>query len=155
MDRQDDNLIAARRLAACSVIIVVYSLVLTAGLFIRLQARAWGFVLGAGEKAALVSSMVAHGIVLIKFWMHISADEQLGRFNEREQTPWKRWKLTDEDWRNRERRADYEIAVHDMVERTSTRRAPWILVEANDKLHARIKVLRSICEALEERLEGP
>ena len=97
--------------------------------------------------------LVAHGIVLIKFWMHISADEQLRRFNEREQTPWKRWKLTDEDWRNRERRADYEIAVHDMVERTSTRRAPWILVEANDKLHARIKVLRSICEALEERLE--
>ncbi len=63
MDRQDDNLIAARRLAACSVIVVVYSLVLTAGLFMRLQARAWGFVLGAGEKAALVSSMVAHGIV--------------------------------------------------------------------------------------------
>jgi polyphosphate kinase 2 (PPK2 family) len=99
--------------------------------------------------------LVDHGTVLLKFWMHISKQEQLRRFREREQTPWKRWKLTDDDWRNRERRDDYEIAVHDAVERTSTRHAPWILVEGNDKLYARIKVLRSICEALEKRLKRP
>ena len=95
-----------------------------------------------------------HGIALVKFWMNITKEEQLDRFHEREQTPWKRWKLTDEDWRNRERWEDYEIAVHDMVERTSTRRAPWILVEANDKLFARIKVLESVCDAIEARV-GP
>jgi polyphosphate:AMP phosphotransferase len=99
--------------------------------------------------------LVDHGTVLLKFWMHISKQEQLRRFREREQTPWKRWKLTDDDWRNRERWDDYEIAVHDAVERTSTRHAPWILVEGNDKLYARIKVLRSICEALEKRLKRP
>jgi polyphosphate:AMP phosphotransferase len=96
-----------------------------------------------------------HGIVLVKFWMHLTREEQLARFHEREQTPWKRWKLTEEDWRNRERWEDYEVAVHDMVERTSTRRAPWILVEANDKLFARIKVLESVCSAIEARVGPP
>ena len=97
--------------------------------------------------------LVDHGTVLVKFWMHISRRRSsFAAFNEREVTTYKRWKLTDEDWRNRGRRKDYEIAVHDMVERSSTRRAPWILVEGDDKLYARIKVLRSICEALEERL---
>jgi polyphosphate kinase 2 (PPK2 family) len=68
---------------------------------------------------------------------------------------WKRWKLTDEDWRNRERWDDYEIAVHDMVERTSTHRAPWIMVEANDKQFSRIKVLESVCSAIEARVGPP
>jgi len=99
--------------------------------------------------------LVDHGIVLLKFWMHISPEEQLRRFREREQTPYKRWKLTDEDWRNRERWQDYEVAVHDMVERTSTRTAPWILVEGNDKYHGRIKVLESVCDALEARVGSP
>ena len=99
--------------------------------------------------------LVDHGIVLLKFWMHISPEEQLRRFREREQTPYKRWKLTDEDWRNRERWHDYEVAVHDMVERTSTRTAPWILVEGNDKYHGRIKVLQSVCDALEARVGSP
>ena len=96
--------------------------------------------------------LVQSGIVLVKFWLHITQDEQLRRFQEREQTPYKAWKLTEEDWRNRERWVDYELAVNDMVERTSTRQEPWTLIEANDKRHARIEVLRTICERLEAAL---
>ena len=77
----------------------------------------------------------------MKFWLHITHDEQLRRFKERETAAYKHWKLTDEDWRNREQWDDYERAVNDMVERTSTRQAPWTLVEANDKYFARLKVL--------------
>lgn len=97
--------------------------------------------------------LVGHGIVLCKFWIHVSKDEQLRRFEERRDTPYKRWKLTDEDWRNRERWEDYELAVNDMVERTSTRRAPWTLVEGNDKRFARLKVLSTITERLAAGLE--
>jgi polyphosphate:AMP phosphotransferase len=96
--------------------------------------------------------LVQSGIVLVKFWLHITQDEQLRRFKEREQTPYKAWKLTEEDWRNRERWTDYELAVNDLVERTSTRQEPWTLIEANDKRHARIEVLRTICERLEAAL---
>ena len=96
--------------------------------------------------------LVERGIVLLKFWLHITADEQLRRFQEREQIAYKTWKLTEEDWRNRERWADYELAVNDMVERTSTRQAPWTLVPANDKRYARVKVLRTLCERLEQTL---
>ena len=99
--------------------------------------------------------LTEHGIVLVKFWMHVTKEQQLERFRERERTPWKQWKLTDEDWRNRERWEDYEVAVHDMVERTSTRGAPWILVEGNDKAFARIRVLRAVCDALEARVGSP
>jgi polyphosphate kinase 2 (PPK2 family) len=87
--------------------------------------------------------LVERGIVLLKFWLHITPEEQLRRFQEREQIAYKAWKLTDEDWRNRERWADYELAVNDMVERTSTRQAPWMLIAANDKRHARVEVLRT------------
>ncbi|MCU0895209.1 MAG: polyphosphate kinase [Rhodospirillales bacterium] len=97
--------------------------------------------------------LVGHGIVLCKFWIHVSKDEQLRRFEERRDTPYKRWKLTDEDWRNRERWEDYELAVNDMVERTSTRRAPWTLVEGNDKRFARLKVLSTVNERLAAGLE--
>ncbi len=97
--------------------------------------------------------LVAHGIVLCKFWIHVTKDEQLRRFEERRDTPYKRWKLTDEDWRNRERWEDYELAVNDMVERTSTRRAPWTLVEGNDKRFARLKVLSTITDRLGESVE--
>lgn len=100
------------------------------------------------------AQLVERGIVLVKYWLHITPDEQLRRFKEREQITYKAWKLTDEDWRNRERWADYELAVNDMVERTSTRQAPWTLVEANDKRHARIEVLRTLCERLEKALAG-
>jgi len=98
--------------------------------------------------------LVHHGDVVLKFWMHITADEQARRFEERRIVPHKRWKLTDEDWRNRERWHDYEVAVNEMVERTSTQTAPWILVEGNDKRYARLRVLEAACEALERRLDA-
>lgn len=98
--------------------------------------------------------LVEHGIVLVKFWMHITPEEQLARFREREEIPWKRWKLTDEDWRNRERWPLYEQAVNDMVTRTSTSAAPWTLVEGNDKRYGRVKVLTTLCDRLESALRG-
>lgn len=98
--------------------------------------------------------MTDFGMVLGKFWLHITPEEQLARFERRSQTPWKAWKLTDEDWRNRDKWGDYERAVNDMIERTSTRKAPWTLVEANDKRVARVKVLETVCDRLEARLEG-
>jgi polyphosphate kinase 2 (PPK2 family) len=88
--------------------------------------------------------LIEHGIILIKYWIHITKDEQLTRFKLRKRTPHKRWKLTDEDWRNREKWEEYELAVHDMVQYTSTDRAPWTLVEGNDKRYARIKVLQTL-----------
>jgi len=96
--------------------------------------------------------LVTNGAVVRKFWLQISKDEQLERFKGREQTGFKRFKITPEDWRNRERWEDYERAVADMVDRTSTSLAPWTLVEANDKYFARIKVLATICDALDEAL---
>ncbi|CDH44428.1 polyphosphate:AMP phosphotransferase [Candidatus Contendibacter odensensis] len=100
------------------------------------------------------AQLVESGIVLLKFWLHITPEEQLRRFQEREQIAYKAWKLTDEDWRNRERWASYELAVNDMVEHTSTRQAPWTLIEANDKRHTRIEVLRTLCERMEAALAG-
>lgn len=97
--------------------------------------------------------LVDHGIVLVKYWLHITKEEQLRRFKEREGTPYKAWKLTDEDWRNREKWDAYEQAVNDMAERTSTIAAPWTLVEANDKLFARVKVIRTACDHLEKALK--
>jgi polyphosphate:AMP phosphotransferase len=99
--------------------------------------------------------LVNHGLTLCKFWLHITPDEQLRRFKEREEIAYKRWKLTEEDWRNRERWDLYEEAVNDMVERTSTAYAPWTLVEGNDKRFARIKVLRTLCSTMREALESP
>lgn len=92
------------------------------------------------------------GVVVIKFWLAIDADEQLRRFQEREQTGFKRFKITAEDWRNREKWDAYREAVHDMVERTSTAAASWVLVEANNKYYARLKVLKTMCEAIERQL---
>ena len=86
---------------------------------------------------------------VVKFWLAISKDEQLARFQAREDTPVKRYKITPDDWRNREKWDAYEQAVNDMVNLTSTSRAPWTLVEANDKYYSRVKVLRTIVEALE------
>ncbi len=96
--------------------------------------------------------LVGNGTILCKFWLQISKDEQLKRFQEREKTGFKRFKITEDDWRNRDRWEDYERAVAEMVDRTSTSLAPWNLVEANDKWFARVKVLRTICEALEKAL---
>ena len=92
------------------------------------------------------------GMILAKFWIHISRDEQLRRFRERERTAYKQWKLTDEDWRNREKWDAYEEAVNDMLLRTSTATAPWTIVEGNDKWYARVKALRTLVEVLSKEL---
>jgi polyphosphate kinase 2 (PPK2 family) len=93
------------------------------------------------------------GIGLAKFWLHIDQAEQERRFLERESTPYKEFKITREDYRNREKWPLYELAVHEMVERTSSTAAPWTLVAANDKRHARLEVLRTTCETLEACIE--
>jgi polyphosphate kinase 2 (PPK2 family) len=96
--------------------------------------------------------LVEHRVVVAKFYLAITKDEQLARFKRREQTPFKRFKITPDDWRNREKWDAYEQAVCDMVDRTSSDAAPWTLIEANDKYYARIKVLRTLCEAIERAL---
>ena len=93
-----------------------------------------------------------HGIVLCKFWLHISKEEQLERFKSREETPYKQYKITEEDWRNREKWDDYKAAVNEMVMRTSTEFSEWTLIPATDKRYARIEVLRTACERLERML---
>ena len=93
------------------------------------------------------------GAILLKFWLHIDADEQLRRFQQREQTPHKRWKITEEDWRNRKKWDQYKAAVEEMLFRTSTPQAPWTIVESNCKWHARVKVLDTVCDAIERRLK--
>jgi len=93
-----------------------------------------------------------HGIVLVKLWVHIDKDEQLARFKAREETSFKQHKLTEEDWRNREKWDDYAHAVNDMVERTSTEYASWNLIEGNDKRWARVRALQILCERLEKAL---
>jgi AMP-polyphosphate phosphotransferase len=99
-------------------------------------------------------SMSRHRMVVLKFWLAISKDEQHRRFKRREKIAFKRFKITAEDWRNRKKWAAYEEAVCDMVDRTSTSIAPWTLVEANNKYYARLKVLRTVCDALEAALEN-
>jgi len=98
--------------------------------------------------------MADAGVIVVKFWLQISQEEQLRRFKAREAVAFKRFKITDEDWRNRDKWAAYQQAVCDMVERTSTGNAPWTLVEANDKNYARVKILRTLCERVERELGG-
>lgn len=97
--------------------------------------------------------LVDSNIVLVKFWLAITKDEQLRRFKEREKNGYKRFKITAEDWRNRDKWDDYERAVCDMVDRTSTDIAPWVLVEANDKNFARIKILNTLCQQIEAAMK--
>jgi len=99
-------------------------------------------------------AMLRHGTVVVKFWLSVSKEEQFRRFKAREKVSFKRFKITAEDWRNRKKWDAYETAVCDMVDRTSTSLAPWTLVEANNKYHARIKVLKTLCRALEDRLDN-
>ena len=108
---------------------------------------------GYAEITHFEKQLVEHGIVVVKFWLHITKDVQLRRFRERQRTAHKQWKITDEDWRNRRRWNDYEQAVAEMVSRTTTRRAPWVLVEANDKYFARVKVLRTLASRLQRALK--
>ena len=97
-------------------------------------------------------TLTDEGMVLVKIWMHVSSDEQLKRFKSREKDPLKRWKLTAEDWRNREQRPAYELAITEMLDRTDTSNAPWTVVEADDKLYARVKVLETVNSAVERGL---
>ncbi len=97
--------------------------------------------------------LVRHNIVVIKFWHAISKDEQLKRFKAREKIGFKRFKITEEGWRNRKKWGQYEQAVCDMVDRTSTEIAPWTLVEANDKNFARIKILKTMCRQIEAAMK--
>ena len=93
-----------------------------------------------------------NGAVVCKYWLQISKDEQYRRFKEREKTRHKQFKITEEDWRNRKKWDEYQVAAADMIERTGTSYAPWTIVESNDKLHARIKIIKTLCERLETAL---
>jgi polyphosphate kinase 2 (PPK2 family) len=93
------------------------------------------------------------GTIVAKFWIHISRDEQLRRFEERQASGYKAWKLTDEDWRNREKWDAYEDAVEEMLLKTSTRTAPWTLIEGNDKYWARTRVLSKLVDILAKELD--
>lgn len=93
------------------------------------------------------------GAVVLKFWIHIDKDTQLARFTERQNTPEKQWKITDEDWRNREKWDQYETAIDEMLQKTSTKNAPWYIIESNDKKYARIRTLKIIVKALEKACE--
>ncbi|MDO5417477.1 MAG: polyphosphate:AMP phosphotransferase [Lachnospiraceae bacterium] len=121
--------------------------------------RIEGFCSEADWKRAYqeINEMEAHmanaGAVVLKFWLHIDKEEQERRFKERMANPAKQWKITDEDWRNREKWDLYEEAVNEMLVRTSTTYAPWIVVEGNDKHYARVKVVRTVVEALEARIK--
>jgi polyphosphate:AMP phosphotransferase len=98
--------------------------------------------------------LVEDGVIVLKFWLQISQEEQLRRFKEREEIAFKRFKITAEDWRNRDKWDAYQQAICEMVERTSTGEVPWTLVESNDKNYARIKILRTLCDRLEQALDA-
>ncbi len=108
-----------------------------------------------GEINAFEAELADFGAVVCKFWLHISREEQLRRFEAREQTPEKQWKITEEDWRNRDKWDAYRQAVSDMLVKTSTPAAPWTLVEGDDKRHARLKVLTVVSDRVREALERP
>jgi polyphosphate kinase 2 (PPK2 family) len=101
------------------------------------------------EIVGFESTLVAEGMILAKFWMHLSPEEQGRRFDRRKDDPLKSWKLTDEDWRNREKHDQYVAAVEDMLARTDHPAAPWYVVPAEDKRYARVAVVRQVCEAIE------
>jgi polyphosphate kinase 2 (PPK2 family) len=94
------------------------------------------------------------GAVIVKFWMHISAEEQLGRFNARAGDPLKAWKLTEEDWRNRDKRPAYEHAVEDMLRKTDHQPAPWTLISGENKSYARVAVIEAVIAALERGMRA-
>jgi AMP-polyphosphate phosphotransferase len=104
------------------------------------------------EIVDLESALAAEGMILVKFWLHLSPEEQLRRFEARQADPYKAWKLTDEDWRNREKRPAYEAAVEEMLERTDHAAGRWHVVAAEDKRWARVDVVRTVCEEIEKAL---
>jgi polyphosphate kinase 2 (PPK2 family) len=99
-------------------------------------------------------ALAAEGAVVVKFWLHVSEDEQVRRFRQREQDPLKRWKLTDEDWRNLARRRDYEAAVEEMFDRTDHPQAPWRLIAAESKPYARVAVIETVIAAVTDALRA-
>ena len=105
-----------------------------------------------GEINDFEEQLARNGGILLKCWLQISKEEQFRRFKEREKTRHKQFKITDEDWRNRKRWADYQLAASEMVERTGTSLAPWTLVPANDKYHARLQVITALCDRIESLL---
>jgi polyphosphate kinase 2 (PPK2 family) len=107
-----------------------------------------------GEIVDLEDSLAAEGTIIVKFWLHLSPEEQLRRFESREKDPYRAWKLTDEDWRNRGRREEYEAAVEEMLERTDTAVAPWHVIAAENKRWARVAVVRTVSEAIEKALHA-
>jgi polyphosphate kinase 2 (PPK2 family) len=98
--------------------------------------------------------LVDHGIILLKFWLQIDKDEQMRRFEARKEIPWKQHKLTEEDWRNRDKWDQYKLAIHEMVARTSTDKAPWKIIPANDKNYARLEVVRTVCDTIKKQLKS-
>ena len=107
-----------------------------------------------GQIVEFERGLAVEGTVLVKLWMHISDEEQLRRFERRERKPLKRWKLTEEDWRNRKRRPDYEAAVTEMLERTDHAAAPWTVIAGDSKPYARVAVLETVIEAIEDALRA-
>jgi AMP-polyphosphate phosphotransferase len=105
------------------------------------------------EISEFEATLVAEGTVMVKFWLHLSDSEQLRRFESRRADPLRRWKLTDEDWRNREKRDAYVAAIEEMLVRTSSPQAPWTLVEAENKRWARVKVVDTVVDAMTEGLQ--
>jgi AMP-polyphosphate phosphotransferase len=105
------------------------------------------------EIVDLETTLAAEGMIIVKFWMHVSSKEQLRRFESRQADPYRAWKLTEEDWRNRDKRAAYAEAVEEMLDRTDTPSAPWHVVAAEDKRWARVDVVRTVCAAIEKALE--
>jgi polyphosphate kinase 2 (PPK2 family) len=109
---------------------------------------------GYGEIVDLEDSLAAEGTIIVKFWLHLSPQEQLRRFESRRDDPYRAWKLTDEDWRNRGKREEYEAAVEEMLERTDTAVAPWHVIAGDDKRWARVAVVRTVSEAIEAGLRA-
>jgi polyphosphate kinase 2 (PPK2 family) len=101
------------------------------------------------EIVSFETTLAAEGMILVKFWMHVTPEEQARRFERRRHDELKRWKLTDEDWRNRDKRPEYERAVEDMLARTDHPAAPWHVIAAEDKRWARVEVVNRVCEAIE------
>ncbi len=105
-----------------------------------------------GEINDMEKQLADFGAIIIKLLLYIDRDEQLRRFELRETDPYKQYKLTDEDWRNREKWGRYNAAFEDMLQKTNTQYAPWTIVESNDKLYSRIKILKTVTEAIENQL---
>jgi polyphosphate kinase 2 (PPK2 family) len=106
------------------------------------------------EIVDLESTLAAEGTILVKFWMHLSPEEQLRRFESRRADPYRAWKLTEEDWRNREQRPAYEAAVDEMLDRTDHACGRWHVVAGDDKRWARVAVVRTVCESIEAALKA-